>query len=294
MILDVARQFLSIPTEVDTWDFMYENPVNFIWSENFHPNDWNNYVGNTPENKVDLTRVENVGVYFTYQNLSSKVNLVGDRDDDLRAVHCLSQLVKYDSEIRFCVDSYHFVRDKAFFALPPKDWSLLELEFGIHAVAYRFLKISSNLEQFFDEAFSDENNRSYSSGRRVDGKRSSVGSFFPRFDRAKADWVNVQNNDESFNVTVIDSLINAAIKSDEVAIYFKESSNEVEKFLIQKENAANFVSTIKAGTEVAFTNEKLDELVFIEVNGVAAIWQKAKIKVTEKTIKLQKPWWKVW
>jgi hypothetical protein len=62
--------------------------------------------------------------------------------------------VKHDSDIRFCVDSWHS-SDRAFIALPPVDWQALEKEFGKEEIAYRFLELPKDLQHFLDQAYTE-------------------------------------------------------------------------------------------------------------------------------------------
>lgn len=172
MSIETARAIVAIPREKSSWDYILERhdrpdgPDCFIWSDDEEfAERWNEIAGKAAGSEdVRVESTEDVGdafaLFFTYKGTKVQVPLSFSRDDGLITIHTLSQLVKTDSDIRFFVDSYHS-SDLAFLALSPRDWNSLEAEFGVDAVAYRFLAIPRNFDDFVRQAFADENNRTY-------------------------------------------------------------------------------------------------------------------------------------
>lgn len=173
MSIEAARAIVATPREKSSWTYLLERqacpdePNCFIWTDDEEfAERWNKIAGKAAGSAdVGTEAKEGVGdktfaLFFTYKGEKVQVPLSFSRDDGLITIHTLSQLVKADSGIRFVVDSYHS-SDLAFLALSPRDWESLESEFGADAVAYRFLAIPQDFDDFFRQAFSDENNRTY-------------------------------------------------------------------------------------------------------------------------------------
>jgi len=162
--LSAARAMLAIPEDQSSWDCICEDTKSFLWTDDDTIEPWNEIAvaGGLPqvEQRVDGESAESERMFLTYKGNKVEVPLTHSRDDRLGILHTLGWLVRNDSEIRFCLDSYHS-SDLAFLALPPQDWKALEREFGAKAVAFRFLAFPKDLEKFFEEAFSEENNRGY-------------------------------------------------------------------------------------------------------------------------------------
>jgi len=159
-----ARSILALSEEEDSWDFIKEEHDPFIWTDDDDtPERWNEITA-----KSKLPRVghridssdKDEREFLTYKGKTVEVPLTHSRDDRLIILHTLARLVREDSDIRFCMDSYHS-SNLAFLALPPADWKALEKEFGAKAVAFRFLAFPKDLKKFHEKAFSDENNRRY-------------------------------------------------------------------------------------------------------------------------------------
>jgi hypothetical protein len=163
MYSEAARAILNVPQDKCSWNnFIVSNDACFLWdSHGDEVEQWNKLAdGKAGLDEAKIVYDQDGECCLTYKGRSVRVPLVGGREDNTIAIHTLSQLVAEDSEIRFCVDSSHS-NDIAFLALPPNVWRMLESEFGIAAVAYRFLKMPASLEDFLQQAFSKENNRDY-------------------------------------------------------------------------------------------------------------------------------------
>jgi hypothetical protein len=166
MQLRAARAMLAIGQDQDSWDVILDDMDSFIWDENGDEVDtWNAMVGKRAGHEDVAVRQDDgiEAVSFSYMGKTVQVPYIGDREDGQIAIHTLAQLVRSDSEIRYCIESTHS-SDKAFLALPPAQWKALEDEFGRDAVAYRFLTIAPDLDTFFVQANADENVRNYGSG----------------------------------------------------------------------------------------------------------------------------------
>ena len=163
--LSAARSILAIPRDESSWDFIKEEHDSFIWTDDDTVEQWNKIAKKMKLPRVE-DRVETSGKdereLLTYKGETVEVPLTHSRDDRLVIIHTLGRRVTADSDIRFCLDSFHS-SNLAFLALPPADWKALEKQFGRKAVAYRFLAFPKDLEEFFDQAFSNKNNREYGS-----------------------------------------------------------------------------------------------------------------------------------
>lgn len=163
MQIDTVRKMLCIPREQDSWEFIRDNRSDFLWDENGEAlSRWNE----TSAKIYCLDEVSTVwgdddSLFLKQNQKLVPVPLEKDSLDDFRMIHSLAALVGSESEIRYCTDSWHS-SCRAFVALPPKNWEHLETEFGRDLVTYRFLPISVDLKDFFEEVFSDElQQRSY-------------------------------------------------------------------------------------------------------------------------------------
>ncbi|MES3023221.1 MAG: hypothetical protein V4857_16775 [Pseudomonadota bacterium] len=165
MQLAAARTILALPRDQDSWPYINANVETFIWDEHgLEVDEWNAMVGKNAGFE-DVTASysnpdEEHATFFSYKGKSVRVPLVFGREDNFISIHTLSQLVRKDSELRYCIDSTHS-SDVAFLPLTPAQWRALEAEFGREAVAFRFLAIGPDLEAFSSLAFADENLRTY-------------------------------------------------------------------------------------------------------------------------------------
>jgi hypothetical protein len=163
--LSAARSILAISKDESSWDFIKEGHDSFIWTDDDTVEQWNRIAAKLKLLKVKQridTSAKEEREFLTYKDKTVEVPLIPSRDDREIVIHTLGRLVRADSDIRFCLDSFHS-SDLAFLALLPADWKALEKEFGRKAVAYRFLAFPEKLEDFLDQAFSEKNNREYAS-----------------------------------------------------------------------------------------------------------------------------------
>lgn len=158
MHLDVAREMLQMPRAESSWDCMTQNVEHFIWTDDDPITSWNDDVAvgaglSSVECRVQPVPGGHERVLLTYKAQSVEVPLTFSPDDSLVLAHTLAWLVKKDSDIRFCLDSWHS-SDRALMALSPVEWHALEQEFGREEVAYRFLELPKSLQHFVDQAYS--------------------------------------------------------------------------------------------------------------------------------------------
>lgn len=163
--LSAARSILALGQEEDSWDFIKDRYKCFIWTDDDSVQQWNEIAKRSKlssvQQRIDAA-AKGEREFLTYKGKTVEAPLTHSRDDRLIIIHTLGRLVRNDSDIRFCVDSFHS-SNLAFLALSPGDWKALEKEFGKKAIAYRFLPLGEDIDMFVDQAFSDENNRHYAS-----------------------------------------------------------------------------------------------------------------------------------
>ena len=158
--IDIARAILVVPKNRSSWeDYIVkaEHYNEFIWSaDGDETARWNELASSDSDN-VNVKRgvVKGEEVFLSYKGRTLKEPLIGGREDNVIAIHTLNRLVKADFEIRYCVDSTGS-SDLVFLALSPKDWNALEKEFGVKAVAYRFMTLPDNLNAFWKGLESEE------------------------------------------------------------------------------------------------------------------------------------------
>lgn len=163
--LSAARSILALGKEEDSWDFIKDQHNCFIWTDEDTVQQWNEIAKKSElpqvEQRIDAA-AKDEREFLTYKKKTVEAALTHSRDDRLIIIHTLGRLVRNDSDIRFCLDSFHS-SNLAFLALPPAGWKTLEKEFGKEAIAYRFLSLAEDLDAFIGQAFSEKNNRHYAS-----------------------------------------------------------------------------------------------------------------------------------
>jgi hypothetical protein len=97
---------------------------------------------------------------FTYKGRTQQVPVQYKHYDNAIAIHTLAQLVRDDTELRFCIDS-GFNNVVAFLALPPSAWQALEADYGNDTVAFRFTALPADLESFIDNVLFKIEHRDY-------------------------------------------------------------------------------------------------------------------------------------
>ena len=158
---NTARMILAVPKNRSSWDDVMAREEYydlFIWNAHGDETErWNELAGSGAGlAKVKREVVNGKDVFLSYKGRTLKEPLVNNREDNIIAIHTLNLLVKADSEIRYCVDSTGS-SDIAFLALPPTDWRTLEKEFGVKAVAYRFMPLPDDLPAFQKALESEDN-----------------------------------------------------------------------------------------------------------------------------------------
>ncbi|MDB5976618.1 MAG: hypothetical protein JWR07_3378 [Nevskia sp.] len=144
---------LGTPRGASSWDYIIAgNERQFIWDDHgTEVEQWNKLAGRGAGlGEVESHFEDGEVLFFTYGGRSVRVPHVDGPDDNAISIHMLSQLVKADSELRWCVDS-RGNSDHAYLALAPADWRLLEKQFGQSTVSSRFMPLPESLEQFWAE-----------------------------------------------------------------------------------------------------------------------------------------------
>lgn len=152
MSLEAARAMLATPRGTSSWDYIIAGSEScFIWDAHGDEfEQWNRLAGPGAGLPAVESRVENgFTQFFSYRGHTVQVPHVEGPDDNAISIHTLSQLVKADSELRWCVDS-RGNSNHAYLALPPADWLLLEQQFGKRIVDSRFAPLPADLEGFWD------------------------------------------------------------------------------------------------------------------------------------------------
>ena len=153
MSLEFARAILRTHDEDERWELCCDGGEQFIWAEYGDEVDqFNRLAVAFPEAVTAGLEGENDDIRMRYRDRTVKVPLLFDRDDNLRAVHTLSQLTRADLEFRMLADTSGN-SEQAFLMLPAAQWRQLEAEFGVAAVARRFMPVAPNFDTFREEAF---------------------------------------------------------------------------------------------------------------------------------------------
>lgn len=150
-----ARAVLAFNPDRDSWRYIVDHPGEFMWSDNAETLYDFNAVAAQSANLVEVSWVPGESTDLSFRDRQKTVTLAGSREDCYIILHALAALVRDEMEIRFCIDSAHS-SDTAFLPLPPTVWRSLEQEFGEPAVAYRFLAIAEDYDQFMEDAFGGE------------------------------------------------------------------------------------------------------------------------------------------
>jgi hypothetical protein len=149
-----ARAVLAIPRDKSSWTRYIqrdEHADEFLWTGNGEAVDrWNaQFAGKHGVQPVNFTvEGKKEDFFLAHRGRKLQAPVKHDRDDDMVVLLTLNRLVKGIAEIRFCVDSYH-ASDLAFLAMPPAEWAALEAEFGVQAVAYRFMPLPDTMAKFW-------------------------------------------------------------------------------------------------------------------------------------------------
>lgn len=169
-LLNVGQRIMRIPAKRSSWDdyiLLSEHHGDFIWTgDGEMVEQWNRQYGigaGLGDIEWDVLGKRGEQFVFSYKGRSLQFTDLESRDNDIMQVLTINQLLQPDSEIRACVDSFHHSH-WAWFALPPTVWRALEQEFGMDAVAYRFMKLPPDLAAFYTgytANSTDADNRNY-------------------------------------------------------------------------------------------------------------------------------------
>ena len=288
---ELAKLILQMPVDEDSWKIMQEYSDYLIWDEdNSYLERWNSLSKDYISHPV-TTHIEDKAnkIYLVYKNRKKLILIKNDSEDDLRAIHCLANLVNIDSEIRLCLDSNHS-SDKAFITLSSKQWESLTLQFGNDALKNRFFEIHADLNRFFNDAFSEESTKNYRAETQV-SEYDKLTSSFENFDRANATWIHVKNNQNQLDFEKIEHLVNKTIFSNSTVLHSHQYGHDIDKTLIKnKKLIKQHLNLLDENVDFAISDTSLLAMVFVDKIGVATTWQHPD-KVALKTIK---PWWKIW
>lgn len=154
--LDLARTIVETPRNHSAWNEVIVQNKNhdyFFWTDEVEfglDGIWNKRFSNA---ETKFPNVSLTGEYpemaFHYKGNTVSIPLVEDREDNMIMILALNHAVKADTEIRYCIDSSGS-SDIAFLAMPTKDWRKLEEQFGREAVAYQFLALPHDVEDFLE------------------------------------------------------------------------------------------------------------------------------------------------
>jgi hypothetical protein len=160
--LEAARAILRVPANRSSWAYIAAHSGKrdhaFIWTQDgLEVEQWNAKAAATAGLPPVQRSVRDGAVFLAYKGAELKVPEDGAHDDTL-AVHTLDQLVRQDSPVFWCLDSWNS-SDPAFLSLPPAQWRQLVREFGKEAVEYRFSGFANEPKWFLYMLDNDENHR---------------------------------------------------------------------------------------------------------------------------------------
>ena len=151
--MNAAYAILALSDEVGgaSWDYMMNEEGPFLWVDFCEGTDtiterWNEIVGDGTSLVLEATSgssPEGHSEAFVYGGKMLCIPFEYQRGDAMIAVVTLNQLVKENSELRFCLASSGS-SEVAFIPLPPSAWRQLESEFGSDTVAKRFRPLTAD------------------------------------------------------------------------------------------------------------------------------------------------------
>lgn len=152
MQLESVKHLLSIPSGNDSWRYVCDNKGSFIWDDLEQcVQQWNQIAAIPFGLDPVITNADEDGnLFLERKDRIEKIPLLWNPTDDLLTLHALAQLVKTDSEFRYCVDSWHGSQH-AFAALPPAIWADLESALGANSVTSRFVPVPEECAGFIRE-----------------------------------------------------------------------------------------------------------------------------------------------
>jgi hypothetical protein len=279
-----ARAMCSRGTIGDSWDYVLAHPAEFIWSDDEQPvATWNEMAGHDAgAEAVEEKWSDHDKLEYLYRGRSIQVPLRSTREDNLIAIHTLAQLVKADSEIRFCRTSAHN-SDVAFLPLPPADWVKLESDVSRKAVAEQFLPLRPLFDDFMSEAFpSPEVPRGTVAASETNWEGGAT------YRPAQLQYVIVVDGPSRPRQTVLNELIDRHLDSNTVLVATRDATV---KETIPRDALMKKIIPYLGKTQIRLMNTALTAFVVIESNGTAAGWRTDGLEGKRKS---DKPWWKLW
>lgn len=156
MTLHFARSILKHDDDEARWELLCERQSELLWDEYGDEVEQFNRIARA-FGLAEEAVIEGMDADITmrYRGRTVAVPVFYDREDNLRAVHTLSQLARDVLEFRLCRDTVGN-SENAFMMLPPAQWHELEQEYGRAAVARRFMPVAPSWDAFTREAFDEE------------------------------------------------------------------------------------------------------------------------------------------
>jgi hypothetical protein len=175
--LATVRAVLALSDNEDGWEALSADEELLIWDEHGEQVEtWNTMFGEEAglDELLDEWRDTESGQEqsLRYRGRKRIVPCKFSREDDAILIHTIDQLVGEDTPLRFCTDTSGS-STVAFLALRAEDWAALENEFGKERVAYRFLPLANDVDQFIEEVLCTDYPR---------GKRAQVDKVDPPAD----------------------------------------------------------------------------------------------------------------
>jgi hypothetical protein len=140
--------------------------ADLIWAEHGDEVDqWNAVAATQGWGEITVRYEEHPGqmeaVFYTYRGYERQCPIEGDREDNLRSVLMIAELVRADAKL-FACNAHCGNGEQGFLALSPAQWRSLEAEFGNEAMAFCFTRANGTFDEFSDKYYSNENMDRYS------------------------------------------------------------------------------------------------------------------------------------
>ncbi len=159
-----ARDILATPSDQSACDAI-SRADGLIWAE--HGDEvaqWNRVAAAEGWGHITIRVEDGPGeeqrFFYTYKGREQQCPFEGDREDNLRSVHCIAHMVQADAQLAGCNDLVGN-SESAFLALSHEQWTRMEDEFGAPALAQRFTPVRLSYDEFCAAFFRDENVRDY-------------------------------------------------------------------------------------------------------------------------------------
>jgi hypothetical protein len=160
MHLATARAILATPRAQGAHDAI-PGDAGLIWAEHGDEVDqWNAVAATQGWGRITVRSEDGPGedesFFYTFKGEERRCPFEGDRDDNLRSVLFIAELVRADADLYACND-HAGNSEQAFLALSPQQWRSLASEFGADAMAFHFTRAAGSYDEFCDVYFRDEN-----------------------------------------------------------------------------------------------------------------------------------------